>query len=53
MSKITDKLLKELEALGISKATEATKYTFYDTPFATVNSLIGGFPLGRFSTVAG
>lgn len=52
MSKI-DKLLEEYKDLGITRASEGTKYEFYDTPFASVNSLIGGIPLGRFTTVAG
>ena len=48
-----NKLLEQYKDLGITRASEATKYTFYDTPFATVNSLIGGIPIGRFTTLAG
>lgn len=50
---LTNKQLEQFKELGITKASEATKYTFYDTPFATVNSLIGGIPVGRFTTIAG
>lgn len=51
--KALNKLLEKLKDLGITRASEATKYGFYDTPFATVNSLIGGLPIGRFTTLAG
>jgi len=52
-NKDLEKLLEEFKDLGITKASEGIKYGFYDTPFASVNSLIGGIPLGRFTTVAG
>ena len=50
-----DKLLStdKFKNLGITKASEAAKYEFYSTPFASVNSLIGGLPIGRFTTIAG
>tara|TARA_R110002074_G_scaffold402324_1_gene607117 strand:- start:176314 stop:177414 length:1101 start_codon:yes stop_codon:yes gene_type:complete len=48
-----DKLLEDYKDLGITRASDATKYEFYTTPFASVNSLIGGIPIGRFTTVAG
>lgn len=47
------KILKEFEGLGITTASNATKYEFYDTPFPTVNNLIGGLPKGRYVTIAG
>lgn len=47
------KLLKDFKDLGITTATDASKYTFFDTPFPVVNSLIGGLPKGRFTTLAG
>jgi RecA/RadA recombinase len=47
------KILKDFQGLGISTATNATKYSLYPTPFSTVNSLIGGIPKARFSTFAG
>jgi len=49
----TEQLLEQFKDLGIVKASEATKYEFYATPFAAVNSLIGGIPMGRFTTIAG
>lgn len=52
MTDIT-KLLKDFESLGITTATNSAKYSFYSTPFPTINSLIGGLPKGRFSTFAG
>lgn len=48
-----DKLLKDFTKLGIKKASEATEFGFLDTPFASVNRMIGGIPIGRFTTVAG
>ena len=47
-----DKLLNsdKFKNLGITKASEAAKYEFYSTPFASV---IGGLPIGRFTTIAG
>lgn len=47
------KILKDFEGLGITTASNATKYEFYSTPFPTVNSLIGGLPKARFCTIAG
>lgn len=47
------KILKDFEGLGITTASNATKYEFYNTPFPTVNNLIGGLPKARFSTIAG
>lgn len=48
-----DKLLKDYKDLGITRASEAVKYSLFTTPFSTVNSLIGGIPKGRFTTLAG
>lgn len=48
-----DKLLKDYKDLGITKASDAVKYSLFTTPFSTVNSLIGGIPKGRFTTIAG
>lgn len=48
-----DKILKDYKNLGISRASQAVEYEFYQTPFSTVNNLIGGIPKGRFTTVAG
>ena len=52
-NKEIDKILKDYKDLGITRASDATKYEFYSTPFSTVNNLIGGIPKGRFTTIAG
>ncbi len=52
-NKEIDKILKDYKDLGITRASDATKYEFYLTPFSTVNNLIGGIPKGRFTTIAG
>jgi RecA/RadA recombinase len=52
-NKTIEKLMEEFKDLGITRASDATKYEFYTTPFASVNSLIGGLPIGRFTTIAG
>jgi recombination protein RecA len=51
--KKTQKLIEQFESLGITTASKATKFGFLDTPFASINSLIGGLPVGRFTTIAG
>lgn len=48
-----DKILKDFKDLGISKASDAIKYNMFDTPFASLNNLIGGIPKARFTTLAG
>ena len=48
-----DKILKDYKDLGITRASDAIKYTLFQTPFATVNNLIGGLPRGRYTTLAG
>jgi hypothetical protein len=48
-----DKILKDYKDLGITRASESVKYNLFTTPFSTVNSLIGGIPKGRFTTLAG
>jgi len=52
-NKEIDKILKDYKDLGITRASDATKYEFYSTPFSTVNNLIGGIPRARFCTIAG
>jgi len=52
MTDIT-KLLKDFKDLGITTATDSIKYNFFDTPFPSINSLIGGLPKGRFTTLGG
>jgi len=52
MTDIT-KILKDFKDLGITTASDSIKYNFFDTPFPTVTSLIGGIPKGRFTTIAG
>lgn len=47
------KLLKDFSHLGITTATNATKFNLFTTPFPVVNNLIGGFPKGRFTTLCG
>lgn len=53
MTKNLEKILEKFKAAGIKRASEATKYEFFSTPFPTVTNLIGGIPRGRFTTIAG
>jgi hypothetical protein len=48
-------LRKISEASGgsIKLGTECIEYKLLDTPFPTLNTIIGGIPRGRFTTVAG
>lgn len=49
IKKVQDKLGDGSLTLG----SELASFGFLDTPFATINNLIGGIPNGRFSTIAG
>lgn len=50
---LLEKVNKKVGSTVLQVASEATAYEFLDTPFATINNLIGGIPLGRFTTIAG
>jgi recombination protein RecA len=52
LKKVID-LVKEKTGANIHVASEMTDFTLLDTPFPSLNSLIGGIPLGRFTTIAG
>jgi len=59
IQKILDKINKPSKEEGVitptlCKASDIKdKFKLLKTPWATVNKLIGGFPLGRFTTIAG
>lgn len=55
LKKLKNLIKKVSEKTGatIKIASEIATYNFLDTPFVTVNNLIGGIPRGRFTTVAG
>lgn len=48
-TKVNEKLGSNVLKLG----SELTDFGLLDTPFDTINNLIGGVPIGRFTTVAG
>mgnify|MGYP006921280668 CR=1 FL=1 len=63
---MTDKIQKILDKINKPKKEEgdiaptlmrasdvSNKFKLLKTPWATINKLIGGFPLGRFTTIAG
>lgn len=49
VSDINKKTGKNTMAFG----SECVEYKLYPTPFPTVTNLIGGFPIGKFTTIAG
>lgn len=50
---IISKVNKKFESDVLQIGSEFKPYEVMDTPFATLTSLIGGLPYGRFTTVAG
>lgn len=45
--------LKEKNQMAICSGSKLAEVKLLDSPFATVNALIGGIPLGKFTTIAG
>lgn len=52
LKKIIDSV-KEKTGANINVASEMPDTILLDTPFPSLDSLIGGIPLGKFSTIAG
>lgn len=59
MTEANKKLLNQLKKLnektgaGLKLASELKNTPLLDTPFPTLNTIIGGIPFGKFTTVAG
>lgn len=47
------KINEQADSPILKLASDTKGYELLDTPFSTVNSMVGGIPRGRFSTIAG
>lgn len=52
LKKVSEKIAKTTKGL-IKPASEIVDYGVFTTPFPTVNTLIKGIPIARFTTIAG
>ena len=50
---LTDKINKKYNSNTLAIGAELASYELINTPFASLNALIGGFPRGKFTTIAG